>query len=43
MTTEEKLRAAGITPTIEACTAYQLGYKAGARRSVLTAVKWGKK
>ena len=25
MTVEDKLRAAGITPTIEACAAYRLG------------------
>jgi hypothetical protein len=29
VTVEDKLRAAGITPTIEACAAYRLGYKAG--------------
>lgn len=26
---EDKLRAAGITPTMEACEAYRLGLKAG--------------
>lgn len=29
MSVEDKLRAAGITPTIDACAAYRLGYKAG--------------
>ncbi len=37
---EAKLREAGITPTIEACQAYRLGFWAGKGRGTLTSIKW---